>query len=847
MRPRSEQPELIAPAGDWTALRAAAVNGADAVYFGLCEFSARQRAKNFTPEELPQVIDYLHAHNVRGYVTLNTLIFSEELPRAMELLAAIAAAGADAVIVQDLGLAHLAQQLVPDLPIHASTQMTLADSGGIAIATKLGIRRVILPRELSVSDINQIAKDTDIELEVFVHGALCISVSGQCLASRVLGGRSANRGVCAQPCRLPYRLVVDGIPRATSDCPFPLSPKDLAAYDLLGELLELGVRGFKIEGRLKDAEYVAITTQVYRAALDAAVRGKPFRISPRQEIDLAQVFSRGFCHGFLDGPNHQALVGGRTRKHRGVRVGTVTDKSQRGLIVKIEAPHRPVKPGDGLLIEGPHTWEAEQGGRVSTVKPAPSHGNGCVELNFWGRDIDLHMVVIGSTVWRTNDPAVARRLRESYARDRVARPIALTARIHAALGEPLRIAVRDTATHEVVVSWDHPLQRAEKHPLSLALLRDQLGRLGGTPFVLQALAVEKLDPVMVPKSVLNNLRRQAVEELTRLRAAESQRRIAGADVLDRMRAAIRPPKKNGDSAHRGLCLHVLVRTPEQLAAVLTNLPRVLRPPQGRAFATSLVYCDMEDLSSNWESVERCRAAEVSVGLTTPRLVTPGSENVLARIAGCAPDAVLIRNLGSLAYFRQCAPHIPLIGDASLNAANELSADVFLRSGLTRLTPATDLDWDEMKAMTTRLAPEQIELIVHQHVPMFHTTHCLFAALLSTGRDRRSCGRPCREYRQKVVLRDRVGAEHPVLADAGCRNTIFHWAAQCAARIVGEVIGKGIRHFRIELLRETAEETATILDCYVRLLSGDSDTEDIWRRLRTLDRSLCTGTLARPET
>src|SRR5262245_24745701 len=271
----SPRSELLAPAGDWDALRAAVANGADAVYFGLSNFNARHRATNFTLEELPDVMAYLHRHNVGGYVAFNTLIFSDELPEAARVIETVVAASADAVIVQDLGLARLIRQVAPDLPIHGSTQMTLTEARGIEFVRRLGVQRVIVARELSIEELGRIAQQTPMPLEVFVHGALCIAYSGQCLTSEALGGSSANRGQCAQACRLPYELVVDGQSRDTGDRQYLLSPQDLAAHDLIEPLVKLGVRSFKIEGRLKSAEYVAVTSQTYRAAIDAAAAGQP--------------------------------------------------------------------------------------------------------------------------------------------------------------------------------------------------------------------------------------------------------------------------------------------------------------------------------------------------------------------------------------------------------------------------------------------------------------------------------------------------------------------------------------------------------------------------------------------
>src|SRR4051794_31289227 len=298
MARRLARPELLAPAGDEERLVAAVNAGADAVYFGLRGgFNARARADNFSAAELPRIFDYLHAHGAQGFVTFNTLVFDRELPVAEEALADIARAGADAIIVQDLGVARLARQVCPELPLHASTQMTVSSAEAGEIAKSLGVSRVVLPRELSIAEIARFAGNTDLELECFVHGALCVSWSGQCLTSEALQHRSANRGQCAQSCRLPYDLIVDGdrhSARGNEEIKYLLSPRDLGAWDLLPQLLAAGVSCFKIEGRMKGPEYVANVVDKYRRALDAAREQRPSPLTERDEEELRYSFSRGF-------------------------------------------------------------------------------------------------------------------------------------------------------------------------------------------------------------------------------------------------------------------------------------------------------------------------------------------------------------------------------------------------------------------------------------------------------------------------------------------------------------------------------------------------------------------------
>src|SRR5436190_12587569 len=326
--PNLETPELLAPAGDWECVRAAVANGADAVYFGLPRFNARLRAHNFTEAELPEVVAFCHRHGVKAYVAFNTLVFTAELADAADYLRLLNRAGVDALIVQDVGLVRLASEIVPELPIHASTQMTITSPEGAEFARELGIERTVLARELSLRELEKF--DASMPLEVFVHGALCVAYSGQCLTSESLGRRSANRGECAQACRMPYELIVDGTLRDLGDRRYLLSPQDLAAVEEIPALIERGVVSFKIEGRLKSPEYVAAVCQVYRRAIDAAVAvagvcdpgsdsgNKPagvtdpgYSVTDDERYQLEMTFSRGLFSGWMHGVDHQRLVSAR--------------------------------------------------------------------------------------------------------------------------------------------------------------------------------------------------------------------------------------------------------------------------------------------------------------------------------------------------------------------------------------------------------------------------------------------------------------------------------------------------------------------------------------------------------
>jgi U32 family peptidase len=836
------KPELLAPAGDWESLRAAVAGGADAVYFGLSNFNARHRATNFSADELPQVMDYLHRRNVRGYVALNTLIFSDELAEVARLVAVIAAAGADAVIVQDLGLARLVHRLAPELPIHGSTQMTLTEARGIEFVRCLGIERVILARELSLDDIRGITARTDMPLEVFVHGALCIAYSGQCLTSEALGGRSANRGQCAQACRLPYELIVDGKVQELGEKAYLLSPQDLAAYDLIEPLVKLGVQCFKIEGRLKSPQYVAVASQTYRAAIDAATAQQPFTLPHQQQLDLQQSFSRGFSPGFLSGVNHQRLVEGRFPKSRGVRLGNVVQRATDRIVIELAAEHiatreadLPVKPGDGIVLDEGHPEQDEQGGRVFGVL---SYGDRRVELTFGRGQVNTAALAPTTIVWKTDDPALRKRTEQLTAREDCVRRVPLDFHLSGTIAGPLELSIRDPSGRNVSAAWAGPLEVARRPSFTPEVAREQFGRLGDTPFELGEVRIEVSADAMVPKSVLNQLRREAVEQLISERLMIRRAPIRPQDIpaiLEELRGATSALPWRDDIALDSPRLYVLVRTQEQLEAIANWRPAA---PLARP---ALVYCDFEDVRRYAQAVALAHAAEQPIGLATLRILKPGEEGLLARVAQAGADAVLVRNLGALAYFQDRAPRTPWIGDFSLNVSNELTAALFFDRNPQRLVPSYDLNWEQLAAMLKRCEPSHFEVVIHQHMPMFHMEHCVFAALLSNGKDWRDCGRPCDTH--QVALRDRVGAEFPLTADTGCRNTVFNSVAQSAAEFVPRMLSLGVRHFRVELLRESAADALALVDRYARVLAGVETSRNTWRQLQVLNQlGVTRGTL-----
>jgi len=782
-------PELLAPAGDWDCLRAAAANGADAVYFGLTSgLNARARATNLRPEELPRVMAFLRARQVKGYLPLNTLVFSSELEQAEQTIRTVASAGVDAVIVQDLGMAQLVRAVCPELPVHASTQMSLTSAEGIAAVERLGLSRVILARELTIDDVARIRRQTTMPLEVFVHGALCVAYSGQCLASLSLGGRSANRGLCAQACRVPYDLICAGRLMDLGDKRYLVSPHDLAAYDLLPRLIAAGVNGLKIEGRMKPPDYVANIVRHYRLAIDAAWSGRPVEFTPRQVEEMELSFSRGFSHGWLEGPNHKTLVPAVSSANRGVLLGQVKMVRRGRVTVELRCA---VTRGDGVVFETNPQDENPPGGRVYEIfrdgqplmEAAPPGG---AELAFQHGAFDLNAIRPGQAVWKTDDPHLTGRLRKTYQNDVPWRRIALDLVVEAEVGQPMKVAVKTSSGQECRFLSSEPLAEARKHPLSEGLLAEQFGRLGGTNYQLRTLDARVVGTPMAPLSVLGKLRRQMVEELDRLVATPPIRRLAEGSVLESLRDGLRmfPSPTQRERA----AFHVLCRSLVQLEAVLAEGVRS-------------VLVDFKNLHEYREAVQRAHEAGATIFLATPRIQKPEDAGLFPSLLRAEPDGILARNLAGLHFYRQAG--VPVVADFSLNAANELTVRFLHESGAQRVTVSHDLNREQVLALAGVVPPEWLEVVVYHHMPMFHMEHCVFCAVLSPGTNRTNCGRPC--DRHEVRLRDHRGVAHRLTADASCRNTLFNAVPRSAVETVPALLQRGVRHFRLELLDDLPTE------------------------------------------
>ncbi len=811
MIPTPPQAEILAPAGNWDCVRAAVANGADAVYFGLDRFNARMRADNFTRGDLPVLVPYLHRHGLRGYVTMNVLIFADEMPEALAYLDCLDAAGVDGVIVQDMGLASLIARCRREgrwsLELHISTQMTVSSPEAVRLVDELfDPQQIVLSRELSLREIEACAKATTKPVEVFCHGALCVAYSGQCLTSESLGQRSANRGECAQACRMPYRLEVDGRMRDLGERRYLFSPQDLCTLDRVPQMLAAGVRSFKIEGRLKTPGYVAAATRAYRRALDAAMAGHALPAGERAAglYALQMSFSRGFSTGWLDGTDHPLLTHGRFGKKRGACAGRIA-RCGSGWVELERLPDMPVAPGDGFVVDAGQDRNCEQGGRIWKVQGA--------RLFFHGKggNIDWKRVRPGDRLWKTADPALDKRLRASWASFRGPAEQggdALDIHFSGRKGEQLMATCRG-----VQVGSGLALAAAEKHPLTTEVLQERFGKLGGTGFSLGKCSFDVETGLMLPLSVLNAMRRELVEKIAAVPA------MAPARETSWMRGLVQSgfPQAEPCASYN---LSVLCRTPGQaLTAAHMGVFRI--------------YLDFKDLKQIAPVAERIRTEcpDAAVWGVTLRVMKPHEGGYFKFIREADLQGVLVRNLGAAFYWRDKG--LPLVGDFSLNTANPESVRLWRDFGMCLSTVSYDLNAEQLGDLLASGCGPWLELTLHQHMPMFHTEHCVFCTFLSQGHNFKDCGQPCEHHRVRVM--DRTHAMHYLVSDEGCRNTLFNGRAQTAATQVGNAMRAGLSHFRLELLEESPDRVEEIITTYRAFLSGKMLASDLVRRLNLLDR------------
>ena len=810
---KPEKPELLAPAGGMEAFVAAVENGADAVYLGARAFSARGYASNFSEKELEEAIDYAHLRGIKVYVTVNTLLKEEEVGNALKLLSWLREIGTDAVIIQDLGLISLEGKYLPDLPLHASTQMTLHNSEGVKFVKELGMERVVLARESSLEEIKRIKEKTRTEIEVFIHGALCISYSGQCLLSSLIGGRSGNRGFCAQPCRKKYRLYCEGKQIKTTGS-YLLSPKDLNTTSGLGALIEAGIESFKIEGRMKRPEYVAGVVRIYRRLIDRYIENPAeYSVSEEEQETLTQLFNRGFTQGYFFENPRWKLMSRENPHNRGVPAGTVTGYDRRSNLIRVKLS-RPLRLGDGIMVENAETRSEDKGKIISSMYSRKGHvysaeAGDTVEIPFDSS------APSGSTVYRTHDKKLMDSLKkESESGNlRPTIPVFITATF--APGSSIRLEVKDRDSNTVTIESEYLVEKAEKQPTSKARIEKQLSKLGNTLFEAFELHVTVEGDVFVPVGQLNELRTKAIEQLENLRISSWKRKPLSNLQFLRSGENIgqKPEKTIQESIPISPQLSVSVYSLEGLEGALAGGADRIYFGEG-IFRKSEVAKQKEDSEQELytifeKAVAEAQKAGKKIYFITPKLVKDSEmdyvEKIFSFVRELGADGVLVSNLGTLGFAK--AEKIPFIVDSPLNIFNSYTLDLFLQKEAQMAVISPELTLKELKRVASS---GPAECIIHGCLELMESEHCLIGGLL--GNNKGQCNAPCKLG--KFTLVDEKNYEFPLFMDYKCRMHLLNSRSLCMLEYVPEVLESGVSSLRIETLGiENADEIRRITRAY----------------------------------
>ncbi len=779
--------ELLLPVGNYNMCLAAIHNGADAVYVGMPTFNARGRSHDHSWDELKEIIDTCHLYGVKVHLAFNILIFEDEIEQAIQTLDMAMALGPDAFIVQDLGLVNLIKSRYPNMIIHGSTQMTVTNHEAIELLDDLDIKRFVLGRENSIPEIKQIKEKTSKELEVFVHGALCVAYSGQCFTSESLGGRSANRGQCAQSCRFDYEIYVDDKKKELGNIKYLVSPKDLCGIEEVPTLQDIGVASFKVEGRLKSPEYVATVAKNYKHAITGN------DVTNEQKSDMASTYSRGFYTGWLHGVAHQELSHGDTKSHRGWFLGAIEKVVGKTIYIdnKIQ-----LNNGDGVLIETIRNGIAvEIGERIYHVQKM----GGLTGLEL-GPKIDLKKIKVGDKIFLNRKENVIKDSKKSVTDKNLLKKIPIDIKIECHLNSPLKFWATD-GKNLIQLETQEVIQEAKKSPVDKEQLIKGISTLGHTIYEIKSSNISLKGNCFIHNKVLKDLKNKMVEGLNEKRIEVKAYEPIKHELKRSVKAKIAPTK-----------LNVLIRKKEQLDSVLEFISD---NPDYKKILNSIIL-DFEFGKDYFPSVKLIKKEGIKAGIATTRILKPNEYHNFTLIKRCDPDLILVRNLGALNYFKN--DKFDLIGDFSLNSANSQTHSYIMSKGLKSLTASYDLNIDRLNLMMDRVDVSTLEITIHQYMPEFHMEHCVFAAFLSDGNSFRDCGKPCEKH--EVYLKDMYGNRHEIKADQECRNTMFNSKAQSTSKFLDDWKNKGIGFFRIESLHESPEEFLSKLKVYLKFMNGE---------------------------
>jgi U32 family peptidase len=787
-------PELLAPAGSLDAVRAAVANGADAVYLGASGFNARDEGAQLTMAELGEACRLAHERGKRIYLTLNILTKPGELVEALTLLGEAVDLGIDAVIVQDLGLVRLIQRLFPALEIHGSTQMTVHDESGAAVLKEIGVARVVLARENTLDDIRAIrAAVPELALETFIHGALCIAYSGQCLMSGMISERSANRGSCAQSCRKDY-VLTDTSTKDELDRGYLISAKDLGAYEHLAAIADAGIVCLKVEGRKKKPEYVATVTQSYREFLERVKDGNVTPPTQREVEPLVQIYSRGFTGGMYGGRAGRDYVTRTQPDNRGVELGTVVGQEHGELIVEVSSP---IQSGDGLGFEPPgHSGGPTIGFNVATVRTLASRAT-------IRQAIETRAPVgAGWRVIRTSHAELLARARKSYAALPVevrARRIRLDIRVFGAAGTPLK-AVFTASGETVTVGSEITLAPASKRALDASSLREQLGRLGESPFALGSIDTSGLAAgLFLPVSEQNHLRQRAVDHLVALRDWAHEARLAErhaqiekavVEIPDVPCTPLTTPftlvgqvyriedaDAAADADATEICLDPFLRHPE--------------PPVARVLALQ----------------DRLAMRGIGLRLRTPTIVRPEERKSIQKWLDLGLP-ISSGHLGLVAELSRAGRDVT--ADYAVNVFNAHSAAEVFRLGARRIVASVELTTEELADVTRPWGGAGFDAFVYGRPEGMTIEHCVLSAAFD--REPTTCRDLCVKSHPNVELTDPTGYTFPVATDSACRNRLLHSRPVDGSEFLPKLWRAGIRGFQL-VFNVPGDDVGSIVRAY----------------------------------
>ena len=801
--------ELLAPAGSREALVAAVENGANAIYLAGNAFGARAYASNFDREALREAIHFAHLRKVAIHVTVNTIVADEEMGPLRDYLRFLYEAGADAVLVQDLGVARVAHETVPDLPLHASTQMSVSSLEGVRALAELGFTRVVLARELSLKEIRHICAHAPVEIETFMHGALCVCYSGQCLMSSMIGGRSGNRGRCAQPCRLPYTLVDEKGQDVLGDKAgsYLLSPRDLSTIDVIPDLIEAGVSSLKIEGRMKRPEYVATVVRTYREAIDTYYAGKGYAVTQEERDDLAQIFNRDFTTAYLEGRPGKAMMSDRRPNNRGLLIGRVTAYDWDARIVTVKLSGR-LGLGDQVDF-----W-VKVGGRVTATISSLRDAKGREVEE--GQAGDTVSFVIPSAVrdhdrvFKVYDARLMERAKETYASGAPVRRIPVEIAVRAAIGEPLTVTLCDAEGHRGEGRTDFIGEPARKRPLSEEIIRKQVSRLGTSVYEMKSLHCDIAGEVMVPMSEINEARRKAVEALDALRLKEIEAREHRPEPKFTDRIA-RPTPKKADFL---VAVDTLGKAEAALAAGADGILFGGESYEHRVIAP-------EEYERAWQMA---REAGARIDFNTPRIVHDGQqkhvERLLDAFAAFPPDAVHVHNIAMLALVRRLTD-FAIHADYSLISYNKQTLAFLKDYGVAGATLSPELTAKEIRQLAKE-SPLPLTCIVHGRLELMVSNYCVTGSFLG-GCGEGPCTQPC--TRGHFALKDRKDALFPLAMDQFCHMHVLNSKVLSMMPHAMKFRAAGIETMQIEAKAMGEKEIAAIVKAYRKAMPFPEEPDE----------------------